>query len=59
MSQQKTSLSRTLRVGDALSFDNGRIEVRLEAHSGRKARLNFKIDPQIKVDKPPKEPVTT
>lgn len=56
MAQQKASLSRTLRVGDAISFDNGRIVVRLEDKSGRRARLNLLIDPDIKVDKPPKPP---
>jgi pyruvate kinase len=51
MSQQKTSLTRTLRVGDEFSVDNGRIVVRLESQSGKRARLTFKMDPQIKVDK--------
>jgi hypothetical protein len=53
MQQQKTSLYRTLRVGDVLSFDNGRIVVKLENRSGRCARLNLQLDPDIKVDKPP------
>lgn len=56
MQQQKASLSRTLRVGDELSFDNGRIVIRLEEQSGKRARLNLQIDRDIKVDKPPKEP---
>lgn len=50
---QKTSLTRTLRVGDELSFDNGRIVIKLEEQSGKRARLNLKLDPEIKVDKPP------
>lgn len=56
MAQQKTSLSRTLRVGEAVSFDNGRIVVKLVDKSGRKAGLHLLIDPDIKVDRPPKPP---
>jgi hypothetical protein len=52
--QQKTSLTRTLRVADELSLDNGRVVVRLEGWQGRRAILNFRIDPDLKVDKPPK-----
>lgn len=56
MTQQQTSLTRTLRVGDSVSFDNERIVVRVERHSGLKVRLNIHMDPQVKVDKPPKPP---
>jgi hypothetical protein len=56
MSQQKTSLTRALRVGESFSFDNGRVVVTLEEKSGQVARLNFKMDPRIQVDKPPKKP---
>lgn len=52
--QHKTSLMRTIRVGEEVSLDNGRIVVRLEEQSGRRARLNFQMDPDIRVDKPPK-----
>lgn len=54
--QHKSSLMRTLRVGEDVSFDNGRIVVKLEAQSGRRARLNFQINRDIQVDKPPKDP---
>lgn len=54
--QQTSSLTRNLRVGERVSFDNGRVVVTLEAKSGQQARLNFRVDKQVQVDKPPKDP---
>jgi hypothetical protein len=52
--QQMTSLTRTMRVGESVSFDNGRVVLTLEAKSGQQARIHLKLDETLKVDKPSK-----
>lgn len=47
-----TTLIRNLRVGDQLSFDNGRIKLGLEDKSGRAARLRLTLAADVVVDKP-------
>jgi hypothetical protein len=47
-----TTLIRMLRVGESLSFDQGRIKVELEEKSGRTARLRLTLWEKILVDKP-------
>lgn len=54
--QQRSSLTRTLRVGDELSLDNGRVVVKLVAQKGQRSTLNFQLDRCIRVDKPPMKP---
>lgn len=51
--QQKTSLKRNVRVGESVSFDNGRVVVTLEAKTGQVARLSIRADESVKIDKPP------
>jgi pyruvate kinase len=50
------SLTRTLRVGDELSLDNGRVVVRVEDIDRKRSTVNFRIDRELVVDKPPKKP---
>ncbi|QNK66081.1 hypothetical protein [Variovorax sp. PAMC26660] len=47
-----TTLIRMLRVGESLSFDQGRIKVELEEKSGRTARLRLTLGETVVVDKP-------
>jgi hypothetical protein len=47
-----TTLIRMLRVGESLSFDQGRIKVELEEKSGRTARLRLTLGEAVVVDKP-------
>lgn len=47
-----TTLIRMLRVGESLSFDQGRIKVELEERSGRTARLRLTLGEAVVVDKP-------
>lgn len=47
-----TTLIRNLRIGDQLSFDNGRIKLGLEDKSGRAARLRLTLAEDVVVDKP-------
>lgn len=53
--QQTSTLKRNLRVGESVSFDNGRVVVTLEAKSGQSARLDLQLHESVKVDKPPKD----
>lgn len=55
-SQQKTTLVRSMCVQDELSFDNGRVVIRFDEWHGRKAVLLVRMDPEVKVDKPPRKP---
>jgi hypothetical protein len=52
--QQRSSLTRTLRLGDEISLDNGRVVVKLVEQKGRRATLNFQLDRTVTVDKPPR-----
>ena len=46
-------LTRNMRVGEALTFDNGRITVRLEERTGRSsARLRCELSADVVVTKP-------
>jgi pyruvate kinase len=54
--QQMASLTRTLRVGDELSVDNGRVVVKVEGIDRKRSTVNFRIDRKLSVDKPPKKP---
>ncbi len=47
-----TNLFRMLRVGDTLSFDQGRVLLRLEDKSGRTARLCLTLHEDVVIDKP-------
>lgn len=47
-----TTLIRMLRVGESLSFDQGRIKIELEEKSGRTARLRLTLGETVVVDKP-------
>lgn len=52
--QHMSSLTRTLRVGDVMSLDNGRVIVTVDGVDRKRATVNFRIDREVKVDKPPK-----
>lgn len=52
MTTSITTLIRNLRVGDKLSFDEGRITIALEDKSGRAARLRLTLADDVGVDKP-------
>lgn len=47
-----TNLFRMLRVGDTLSFDQGRVKLSLEDKSGRTARLRLTLHEDVVIDKP-------
>ena len=53
--QHKTSLTRTMRVGDELSIDNRRIVIRVEHVDRKRGTIRFLLDPDVRVDKPPKK----
>ncbi|MFN5350888.1 MAG: hypothetical protein ACK5A0_15375 [Polaromonas sp.] len=49
----KRVLTRNMRVGETLTFDNGRITVRLEERTGRSsARLRCELSADVVVTKP-------
>ena len=52
MTIKTTTLFRMLRVGERVSFDNGRITLSLEDKSGRTARLKLTLAQNVVVDKP-------
>jgi hypothetical protein len=54
--QQKTSLTRTMRVGDELSIDNRRIVIVVDGVDRKRCTVKFRLDQDVKVDKPPKKP---
>ena len=50
---EKRVLTRNMRVGEALSFDGGRIVVRLEERTGRSsARIRCEMSVDVVVAKP-------
>lgn len=59
----KRVLTRNMRVGESLSFDNGRIVVRLEERTGRSsARIRCELSEDVVVAKPgagPQDPKNT
>ena len=38
-----------LRVGDALTIDEGRVTIRLEEKSGQRARLSFMMEDDVRI----------
>lgn len=49
----KRVLTRNMRVGETLTFDHGRITVRLEERTGRSsARLRCELSEDVVVSKP-------
>ena len=52
MSTKTTTLFRMVRVGEQVSFDNGRVTVVLQEKSGRTARLRLDLHEDVVVDKP-------
>lgn len=59
----KRVLTRNMRVGETLSFDNGRITLRLEERTGRSsARIRCELSEDVVVAKPgagPQDPKNT
>lgn len=55
MTQQKKTYVRTLRVGESVSLDNGRIVIRLGSQRGNRAGLNLEMDPSVQIDRKPDE----
>ncbi len=59
----KRVLTRNMRVGETLSFDNGRIVLRLEERTGRSsARIRCELSEDVVVAKPgtgPSDPKNT
>lgn len=50
---ERCILTRTMQVGEAMSFDNGRIVVQLVERTGRDAaRIRFDLDEAVLVHKP-------
>ncbi len=47
-----STLIRNLRVGERLSFDNGRIVLGLDGNSPKTARLRLTLHEDVVVDKP-------
>ncbi|MEO8021077.1 hypothetical protein [Polaromonas sp.] len=46
-------LTRNMRVGESITFDNGRIVARLEERTGRNtARIRFELEVDVVVTKP-------
>jgi hypothetical protein len=46
----KRHIAITLRVGEALSIDNGRIILRLTAKSGQRVGFTFHADESVSID---------
>lgn len=40
-----------LRVGESIRIDNGRVTVRLEEKSGQRARLVFRAEDDVRIEK--------
>lgn len=55
MSQARTRLKRVLRVGERLTFDNGRIVIELERRQGQAAGLFIDLAADVVVNKPTPE----
>ena len=47
-----STLIRNLRIGERLSFDNGRIVLGLDGNSPKTARLRLQLAQDVVVDKP-------
>lgn len=45
----KSHLSIDLKTGESVSIDSGRIVVRLEEKSGKRARLSFEADKSVAI----------
>lgn len=45
----QTALKLDLRIGETVSFDNGRIVIKLIEKSGQRARLDIKADDDVKI----------
>lgn len=55
----KRVLTRNMRVGETLTFDNGRIVLRLEERTGRSsARIRCELSDDVRVTKPGEVPVS-
>lgn len=49
----KRTLTRTMKVGESITFDNGRIVVQLLDRTGRNAsRIRFELADDVVVNKP-------
>jgi len=46
------TLKVDVKVGDTLSFDNGRVSITLLEKSGQRARLSVRSEPDVKIDLP-------
>lgn len=46
------SLDIELNAGEEITFDEGRITVRLVKKSGQRARLSVKAKPDVKIERP-------
>lgn len=53
MTAARAVLTRDLKVGECISFDNGRLTVSLREKSGKAARLRFEIAESVVVDRQP------
>ncbi|WP_213956338.1 hypothetical protein [Variovorax sp. dw_954] len=52
MTTKLSTLIRNLRIGERLSFDNGRIVLGLDGNSPKTARLRLTLHEDVVVDKP-------
>jgi hypothetical protein len=60
MSNTPRVLTRNMKVGEAIEFDNGRIVARLEERTGRSsARIRFELSSDVVVTKPGEAPAKT
>lgn len=53
---ERSSLIRTMRAGDELTIDNGRIVIRVDLVDRKRGTIRFLLSPEVVVDKPPKKP---
>lgn len=51
-----TTLHRHIGIGEALSFDGGRIIVTIQERTGRRVALRLEMAQDVQVDKPRSEP---
>lgn len=52
MTDERRALTRTVRVGETITFDDGRIVVTFLERSGRNARIRFDLAHDVIVNKP-------
>lgn len=57
MSARRTSLTRTMGVGESMTFDGGRIVMTVEKRYGQKARIRFELAADVVIEKPGGIPV--